>query len=138
VEEPDKEHVTEAEKQILRLDILRKKKETDSKVSADKAYFPGKTQAERMTERLKALRDQAEKQPGPGGSRKIEGKYKSVKLTFLQIRALEQLASRDPRLRGSQLVRIALNRLLGIENSAEENELEARIREILKQFDKHS
>jgi len=131
-------HMTEAEKQILRLDVLRKKKETESKVSAEKAYFPGKTRAERMTEKLMAMRNQAEQPVGIVAGPKVEGKYKSVKLTFLQIRALEQLLSKDPRLKRSQLVRIALNRLLGIENSIEENELEAVIREVLKQFDKHS
>jgi hypothetical protein len=137
VEEINK-HMTEAEKQMLRLDVMRKKKETDSKVSADKAYFPGKTRAERMTEKLMAMRNQAAQPEGFVVGPKVEGKYKSVKLTFLQIRALEQLISKDPRLKRSQLVRIALNRLLGIENTIEENELEAVMREVLKQFDKHS
>jgi hypothetical protein len=130
--------MTEAEKQMLRLDVLRKRKETESKVSADRTYYPGKTPAERMTEKLMAMRNQAAQPVGMVAGPKVEGKYKSVKLTFLQIRALEQLVSKDPRLKGSQLVRIALNRLLGIENNIEENELEAVMREILKQFDKHS
>ena len=137
MEDPNK-HLTEAEKQALRLDVLRKKKEMESKASADKTYFPGKTSAARTIEKLQAMRNQANQPIGYVGTPKIDGKYKSVKLTFLQIRALEQLAARDPRLRGSPLVRIALNRLLGIENSADENELEARIREIIKQFDEHT
>lgn len=87
-----------------------------------------------MEEKLRAMRGQAEKPVGSKRHAKIEGKQKSSKLTYLQIKVLEQLKSHDKRLRGSQVTRIALNRLLGLENSSEENEIETRINEILRQF----
>jgi len=59
-------------------------------------------------------------------------------LTFTQIRILEQLKSEDKRLRGSVVTRIALNRFLNLENTAEENDLESRINEILRQFKSRS
>lgn len=126
-------HLTEAEKQIRRLEALRGQKEETTKASVEKAYFPPKTQAARMTERLEAMRDEAR---GPKKSTrrpKIDGKQKSSKLTFTQLRVLEQLAAGDKRLRASAVTRIALNRFLGLDNTSEENELEAKIIEILRQ-----
>jgi hypothetical protein len=131
--DPDK-HLTEAEKQIQRLETLRRQKEQQSKTSADKMFFPKKTEAERTIARLQAMRNQADKPLGSKRRAKIEGKQKSSKLTFIQLKALEQIMEQDKRLKGSQVVRIALNRILGLENSAEENELEARLQEILRQL----
>ena len=126
--------LTEAEKQIRRLEALRSQREIESKTSAEKAFLPPKTPAERTEEKLKAMRSAAVKPVGSKRRVKIDGKQKSAKLTHLQIRAMGHLAARDKRLTGSQVVRIALNRLLEIDNSSLENELEARIREILRQF----
>jgi hypothetical protein len=127
-------HLTEAEKQIRRLEALRQQREETSKASTEKAYFPAKTQAARIEDRLKAMRRQAEDSPRKSRRAKIEGKQKSSKLTFVQIRVLEQLLGKDKRLRGSAITRIALNRLLNLENTAEENELESRINEFLRQL----
>ena len=132
VSDPEKP-LTEAEKQIRRLEALRQGREEATQASAQKAYFPPKTQADKMAEKLMSLRDKAQK---PAGAKraKIDGKQKSSKLRFLQIRILEQLYAEDKRLRGSVITRIALNRFLNLENSAEENELETKINEILRQF----
>lgn len=127
-------HLTEAEKQIRRLEELRSKMEQSSKTSAEKAYFPPKTLADQTADKLRAMRDESKKPVRARRAPKIEGKQKSSKLTHLQIRVLEQLLSQDKRLRGSAVTRIALNRFLNLENSAEENELESRISEILRQF----
>ncbi len=129
--------LTEAEKQIRRLEALRQVREETTKESAEKAYFPAKTQAEKTAERLMAMRDASQK---PAGSRrvKIDGKQKSSKLRFLQIRILEQLLAEDKRLRGSVVTRIALNRFLNLENTAEENEMETKINEILRQHKNRS
>lgn len=129
--DPEK-HLTEAEKQIRRLEALRLESESISKQSVEKAYFPAKTQVEKTTEKLTALR-QASKSSGSKRA-KIDGKQKSSKLRFLQIRILEQLYQEDKRLRGSVVTRVALNRFLGLDNTPEENEFEARINEILRQY----
>jgi len=131
-------HLTEAEKQIRRLESLRQQREQTSKSAAEKAYFPPKTQAARIEERLKSMRNDAQMPVGTRRRPKIEGKQKSSKLTFTQIRVLEQLKLADKRLRGSVITRIALNRFLNLENTAEENELEARINEILRQIKNRS
>src|SRR5258708_25409258 len=102
-------HLTEAEKQIQRLETLRQQREQTSKSAVEKTYFPPKTQAARIEERLKAMRDNAQMPAGTKRRPKIEGKQKSSKLTFTQIRVLEQLKSEDKRLRGSAITRIALN-----------------------------
>lgn len=125
--------LTEAEKQIRRLESLRQGREESTQASAQKAYFPPKTQADKTAERLMALRDKAQKPTGAKRA-KIDGKQKSSKLRFLQIRILEQLYAEDKRLRGSVVTRIALNRFLNLENTVEENELEVKINEILRQF----
>lgn len=125
--------LTEAEKQIRRLESLRQIREQNTKESAEKAYFPPKTQAEKTAEKLMALRDAAQKPAGLKRA-KIDGKQKSSKLRFLQIRILEQIYAEDKRLRGSVVTRIALNRFLNLENTAEENELETKINEVLRQF----
>ena len=127
--------LTEAEKQIRRLEELRQRRETDSNKSVEKAFYPPKTPAEAMADRLRAMRVEADKPAVPTRRRpKIEGKQKSSKLTFHQLKVLEQLLSQEKRLRGSVITRIALNRLLGLENTPTENELEGRISELLRQF----
>ncbi len=127
-------HLTEAEKQIQRLQSLRQDREEQAQVSAEKSNFPSKTQVQRTTDRLTALKNQSMKAVGSKKRVKIAGKQKSSKLTFTQIRLLEQVLAQDKRLRGSVVTRIALNRLLGLENNSEENDLEARLNEILRQF----
>ncbi len=126
--------LTEAEKQIRRLESLRQQREQTSKDAAQKNFYPAKTQAARMEEKLKAMRDDAQRPVGTKRRPKIDGKQKSSKLTFTQIKVMERLLSQDKRLRGSAITRIALNRFLNLENTSEENELEARINEILRQF----
>jgi len=127
-------HLTEAEKQIRRLEALRQEREQTSRDSVEKAYFPPKTQAAKMEDRLRAMRAKAERPAGSKRRPKIEGKQKSSKLTYTQIKVLEQLFAGDKRLRGSAVTRIALNRLLGLENTPEENDLEARVSELLRQY----
>lgn len=127
-------HLTEAEKQIRRLQALRQGREEDTRVSDEKSNFPSKTQAQRTADKLMALRDQAQKPIGSKRRPKIEGKQKSSKLTFTQIRVLEQVLEQHKKLRGSVVTRIALNRLLGLDNSPEENDLEAELNQILRQL----
>jgi hypothetical protein len=127
-------HLTEAEKQIRRLQALRQGREEDTRASDEKSNFPAKTQAQRTTDKLMALRDQAQKPLGSKRRPKIEGKQKSSKLTFTQIRVLEQILEQHKKLRGSVVTRIALNRLLGLDNRPEENDLEAELNEILRQL----
>ncbi len=111
-------HLTEAEKQIRRLQALRQDREEQVRVSAEKSNFPSKTQAQRTTERLTDLRKQSMKPVGTGRRVKIDGKQKSSKLTFTQIRLLEEVLAQDHRLKGSLITRIALNRLLGLDNTS--------------------
>ena len=134
--EPDK-HLTQAEKQIQRLEALRLQREHTGSQSNEKAYQPPKTVVEQTTDRLKALREKSRKPAAPRRTR-IDGKQRSSKLTFHHIRALEQIAALDKRLRGSVVTRIALNRLLGLENSAEENEMESSLNEVLRQIKNRS
>ena len=133
-ERRQEKHLTEAEKQIKRLESLRFQREKDSKAAQEKAQFPSRTQAEKTTETLRNLREAAGRRPSAARRQKIEGKQKSSKLTFAQIRVLEQLLAGDKNLRGSAVTRIALNRLLGLENSPEETDLENRLNELLRQF----
>jgi hypothetical protein len=131
--EPEK-HMTEAEKQIQRLENLRHQLEDQNRDLADKAANPKKTQAERTTEKLQAMRDQVRKPAAPSKPRlKIEGKRKSSKLTFAQIRILDHLLVADKRLKTSQVIRIALNRILSLAPDEMEKELEAKIAEIIRQ-----
>jgi hypothetical protein len=125
------EHLTEAQKQILRLEKLRAQKEQISNASFEKAFSPQKTRAEESVRKLESMRD-AVKRPKRKG--KLEGKTKSFKSSALQTQILERLKAQDRRLTGATVTRIALNRLLNIENSFDENGLEARILEILRQF----
>ena len=127
-------HLTEAEKQIRRLQALRQGREEETQVSAEKSNFPSKTQVQRTTDKLTALKNQSMRPLGAKRRVKIEGKQKSSKLTFTQIRLLEQILAQDKRLRGSVITRIALNRLLGLDNNSEENDFETRLNEILRQF----
>jgi hypothetical protein len=133
----EEKQLTEAEKQILRLEQLRLQKEQESKQSAEKTFFHQKTQVQRTTDRLTAMKKKAAQTPGQKRTR-FEGKRKSAKLTLLQLKALEEIHSRDPRLVASQLMRIALNHLLEIENSAEENELEAKALDVLRRLKSRS
>jgi hypothetical protein len=126
--------LTEAEKQIRRLQALRQGREDVTQASVERSNFPSKTQAQRTTDKLTALRDQSQKPAGSKRRPKIEGKQKSSKLTFTQIRLLEQILGQDKKLRGSVVTRIALNRLLGLDNSSEENDLEAELNQILRQL----
>ncbi len=128
----EKKHLTQAEKQILRLEELRQNKEHSSKETADKVFFPEKTEVERTTDRLKAMKDEA--RPQKGKRARFEGKRKSAKLTLLQIKVLEDILAKFPELSTGLLIRVAMNRLLEIENTADENTVETKVREILKQI----
>ena len=136
MEEP-KKPLTEAEKQILRLEALRAKREDESKTSVEKAFSPSKTQADRMIDKLTAMRKESQQPLRPGKRKpKIEGRQKSAKVPYLQITVMEQLLAKDKRLKGSQVIRIALGRLLELDLSQDEIELETRISEILRQMKK--
>ena len=128
-------HLTEAEKQILRLEKLRAHKEQSSKASVEKAFFPPKTKAEQSVNKLRSMRETAKR---PTKKKKLEGKSKKFKLSSLQIQVLDRLKAQDHRLNAAVVTRIALNRLLDIENSFDQNDLEARIFEILRQFNSKS
>ncbi len=133
--EPEK-HLTEAQKQIQRLEILRSQKEKESKASLEQSLSPKKTRAEQSVHKLKALREKAAK---PHKKRpKLEGKSKSLKFSALQSQVMERLKAQDSRLNAGVVTRIALNRFLDIENSFDENDLEARVFEILRQFNSKS
>jgi hypothetical protein len=134
VSEPEK-HLTKAEEQIRRLEQLRQNMEAVASTPLEKAGSQSKTVAGRTAEKLMAMRDQIQKPARPKRPRtKIDGKQKSSKLAFTLIKVLEEVHAQDKRLRGSVITRIALNRVLGLENSAKEKELEARLMEILKQL----
>ena len=127
-------HLTEAEKQIQRLQALRQQSDQTSKAASEKAHSPARTQAAKIEDRLRAMRSDAQRPVGKPRRVKIEGKQKSSKLTFPQIHLLEQLRTQDKRLRGSVITRIALNRFLNLDNSSEENDLEAAINEVLRKL----
>lgn len=130
-------HLTEAEKQIQRLQALRQQSDQTSKAASEKAHSPARTQAAKIEDRLRAMRSDAQRPVGKPRRVKIEGKQKSSKLTFPQIHLLEQLRTQDKRLRGSVITRIALNRFLNLDNSSEENDLEAAINEVLRKMKNH-
>jgi len=127
-------HLTEAEKQIQRLQALRQQSDQTSKAASEKAHSPARTQAAKIEDRLRAMRSDAQRPVGKPRRVKIEGKQKSSKLTYPQIHLLEQLRAQDKRLRGSVITRIALNRFLNLDNSSEENDLEAAINEVLRKL----
>ena len=131
--EDPKKPLTEAEKQILRLESLRARREEDSKQSVEKAFMPPRTVVEQTIEKLNAMKAQARK-PVTARRPKIEGKQKSAKIPNLQLTVLEQLLAKDKRLKSSRIIRIAVSRLLELDLTAEEVELETRIGEILRQI----
>jgi hypothetical protein len=132
--EPE-ENLTEAQRQILRLEKLRAQKEQSSKASVEKAFFPPKSKAEQAVRKLQNLRETARR---PKQKKKLGGKSKNIKLSALQTQVMERLKTQDSRLNAGLVTRIALNRLLDIENSFDENDIEARIFEILRQFNTRS
>jgi hypothetical protein len=129
------ENLTAAQKQILRLEKLRAEREQNSKASVEKTFAPPKTTAEQSIQKLESMRENARK---PSGKKKLEGKIKSFKSSTLQTQVLERLKAQDSRLNGAAVTRIAINRFLNIENNSDENELESRIFEILRQFNTKS
>jgi hypothetical protein len=136
-------HLTEAEKQVLRLEQLRSQKERESKLSAEKTYLPAKTLTEKTVQRLQAMKERSRKERVLKTEKskklpKIEGKLRSAKLSHLQVAVLERLKAKDKKLGSAAVIRIALNRLFDIENTFDENELEGRIFEVLRQFDTRS
>ena len=124
-------NLTDAQKQILKLEKLRAQKELTSKASVEKAFFPPKTKVEQSVRKLKAMRQIARR---PRKKKKLEGKAKKIQLSALQTQVMGRLKDQDSRLNSGIVTRIALNRLLDIENSFDENDLEARIFDILRQF----
>ncbi|MGH7739814.1 MAG: hypothetical protein ACREL1_06670 [bacterium] len=134
-----KKPLTEAEKQILRLEALRAKREDEATVSSEKAFMPPRTVVEQTIEKLQAMKTQSRQPANQVKKRKkIEGKQKSAKIPNLQLRVLDQLLTKDKRLKGSQVIRIAVSRLLELGLTAEELELETRIGEILRAMKKRS
>jgi hypothetical protein len=131
--EDPKKPLTEAEKQILRLESLRARREEDSKQSVEKAFMPPRTVVEQTIEKLNAMKAQARK-PVSARRPKMEGKQKSAKIPTLPLTVLEQLLAKDKRLKSSRIIRIAVSRLLELDLTAEEVELETRIGEILRQI----
>lgn len=127
----EQQPLTEAQKQIQRLEKLRAEREQSSKQSVEKTFFPQKTKVEQTVHKLKTMRETAKK---PRKRKKLEGKSKKFKLSALQTQILERLKAQDSRLNSAAVARVALNRLLDIENSFDENDLEARIFEVLRQF----
>lgn len=133
--EDPKKPLTEAEKQILRLESLRARREEDSKTSVEKAFLPAKTHAERTIDKLTAMRMEARKPAESAKKRaKIEGRQKSTKVPQLPLSVLDQLLAKDKRLKSSRVMRIALSRFLELDLTPEEVELETRIGEILRQM----
>jgi len=133
--EPEKP-LTEAEKQIRRLEALRSKQEETARGSAKDAFPSPRTAVERTINNLQALKSRMDR-PAAAKAKtrvKIEGWQKSVKLSHVQLRVLKKLVGEDKRLNGSRVIRIALNRLLGLDQPAEETELEGLIREITKRL----
>jgi len=103
-----REALNRAEKQVRRLNPPLAEEQV-SKTSDEKTYFPPKTQAARIEERLKAMRDRPASPPAPSAAPRSKGS-KRAPSDFTQIRVLEQIKSADKRLRGSVVTRIALNR----------------------------
>jgi len=129
--------LTQAEKQIRRLETLRLKQEEAARMPAKDAFQPPQTAVERTINNLQALKKRMQP-PAKAKTRvKIEGWQKSVKLSHVQLRVLTKLVNEDNRLNGSRVIRIALDRLLGLDQSAEETELEGLIREISKRLKNH-
>lgn len=127
--------LSEAERQIRRLIELRRAKESARRDEEERTFRP-KTPAEAARERLERLREEAKNPPKRRRRPRMEGKRKSVFLSSFQIEALARLAQHDPRLKGSPLLRLALNRLLDLALSESEMELEQRLHEVLKKLKK--
>jgi hypothetical protein len=136
--------LTDAERQVRRLESMRLAQDRATQESAEKAFDPGRTFVEKTIDRLQSLKaSRKEALPGkpsvfqaaPGPIR-VRGQWKSFKLTEMQVKALEKLSSREPVLRKSDVVRIALNRLLGLPNTPLEGEWEARIADVLDKIRK--
>ncbi len=141
---------TEAERQIQRLANLRALEAKKAQENAEKAFDPKRTLVEKTIERLQNMKAQGEKnqreekqavqEAVPGkpallqvqpGSLRVKGAWKSVKLTEMQITALDRLCAKEPSLHKSDVLRIALNRLLGLPASPLEAEWEQRISKVL-------
>ncbi len=135
--EPEKQ-MTQAEKQIRRLEALRQRKDEDVQNIPQNPSSGTSTRADQMADKLTKMRDQASRPAGAKRRTKVEGKQRSSKLTFNQIGLLERVLMEDKELRGSVITRIALNRILGMENTSEENDLENRLHEILRRFKNRS
>ncbi len=135
--EPEKQ-MTQAEKQIRRLEALRQRKDEDVQNIPQNPSSGTRTRADQMADKLTKMRDQASRPKGTKPRTKVEGKQRSSKLTFNQIGLLERILAEDKELRGSVITRIALNRILGFDNTAEENDLENRLHEILRRFKNRS
>jgi hypothetical protein len=129
-----KKSLTEAERQIQKLEGLRGKREEVSNTFVDKTLYPGKTAVEKTIERLKALKAESRTRFKAKARVKIAGSRKSVKLSHLQLKVLNQLLTQDPRLNGSRVVRIALNRFLGLDQAGEETEIETLAHEVLRRL----
>ncbi len=139
--------LTDAERQVQRLESLRLAQAKASQESAEKAFDPGRTFVEKTIRRLESMKASSRKEALPGkpslfrsdpGRIHVRGAWKSFKLTDMQVKALDKLSAREPGLRKSDVVRIALNRFLGLPQSALEDEWEARVADLVEKIKKEN
>lgn len=137
--------LTAAELQIQRLEALKLAQTRASQESAEKAFDPGRTFVEKTIDRLQSLKSSSRKEPLPGkpsvfqetpGRILSKGVWRGVKFSEMQIKALDKITAREPNLRKSDIVRIALNRFLGLPQAPGEAEWEERIGELLERIKK--
>ncbi len=131
--EPEKP-LTLAEKQIKRLEALRGQNQPAPTDPQIKISFPEKTYPVQKIEDSSALKGPSRQVPVFPHQHPFEGKTKSVRLTFHQLKILEKLLSHNKQLRRSPLMRLAINRLLNLPITAEEKELEKLLHETLHSF----
>jgi glycerophosphoryl diester phosphodiesterase len=120
--------MTDAAKQVKKLEFLRLQKEKEIRQTAEKIFASDKTPAEMIISKLQEMKKNVHSKSG------LNKRKKSVTLSQLHMDAFEKLKKRDARLRAGQIIRIALNKFLEIENSSVEVELESRIHEIIQEF----
>jgi hypothetical protein len=139
--------LTAAELQVQRLEAMKLAQTKASQESAEKAFDPGRTFVEKTIDRLQSMKASSRKEAMPGkpsvyqsspGRIQVRGVWKGVKLTEMQVKALDKLVTRAPNLRKSDIVRIALNRFLGLANCPTEAEWETRIGDLLDKIKKEN
>lgn len=137
---------TVAQLQMQKLESLRLAQTKASQESAEKAFDPGRTFVEKTIDRLQSMKDtSSRKQALPGkpsvyqsapGRIHVKGVWKGVKLTDMQVKALDKITARESGLRKSDIIRIALNRFLGLTQGSMEEAWESRIAELIEKMKK--